>query len=163
MVQGQLIRDTIQADVTTLPQGAPPHTTHHVLVRDGDPGFEHFACLASAGPRVVAFERLQSPSTPPTPQVFAVDAQLIIQATFRTPCEPYDATATVTVNDGGALQLIVRGDATGGCPMDIVGTFFYRATINDPPVGSYAVRAVHTYADAAWQPDSVDFGTVVLP
>ena len=48
MVQGQFVRDTIRADVTTQAGGAPPHTTHHVLVRDGDPGFENFACLGSA-------------------------------------------------------------------------------------------------------------------
>jgi hypothetical protein len=91
-----------------------------------------------------------------------VDGQVIIQASFPTPCEPYDATAAVSV-DRGVFRLIVHGDATGGCPLDVVGTFFYRATIGDPPVGSYAVRAIHTYADAAWPADSVDFGTVVLP
>jgi hypothetical protein len=49
MVQGQFVRgDTIHADVTILSQGAPPHTMPHVLVRDGDPGFEGFYCLGSA-------------------------------------------------------------------------------------------------------------------
>ncbi len=119
-------------------------------------------CNDPTGPRLVAFERLQNPNTPAPPQVFGVDGRVIIQASFATPCEPYYATAAVSV-DQGVFRLIVRGDATGGCPLDVVGTFFYRATISDPPVGSYAVRAVHTYADAAWPADSVDFGTVVLP
>ena|SRR5437762_14074411 len=48
MVQGQFVGDTIHADVTILSQGAPPHTTTHVLVRNGDPGFEGFYCLESA-------------------------------------------------------------------------------------------------------------------
>lgn len=47
IVRGTFVRDTIQTDVTTLAQGAPPHTRHYVLVRDGDPGFERFACLGS--------------------------------------------------------------------------------------------------------------------
>ena len=120
------------------------------------------ACNDPVGPRVVTFERLANPGTPPTPQLFGGDGRLMIQATFRTPCEPYDATADVSVV-GAVIRLIVRGEATRSCPMDIVGTFFYRATIVDPPIGSYSVRAVHTYADASWLPDSVDFGTVNLP
>jgi hypothetical protein len=48
MVHGQFVRDTIHADVTTLALGAPPHTTPHVLVRNGDPRFEGFGCLGSA-------------------------------------------------------------------------------------------------------------------
>ncbi len=121
-----------------------------------------FACNDPTGPRVVAFKRLETPTPLPVPQLFGGDGQLIIQASFPTPCEPYDATATVSANEG-ALHLVVRGAATGGCALDIVGTFFYRATISDPPVGSHAVRAVHTYEDAAWPADSVDFGTVALP
>ena len=47
MLQGQLARDTIQADLTFLHQGVPPHTMHYALVRDGDPAFERFACIGS--------------------------------------------------------------------------------------------------------------------
>jgi hypothetical protein len=48
MIQAQVLRDTIQAALTAWAPGGPPHTTHYVLVRNGDPGFEHFACLGSA-------------------------------------------------------------------------------------------------------------------
>jgi len=47
ILQGQLVRDTIQADLTLLAGGARGNTTHYVLVRGGDPAFERFACLAT--------------------------------------------------------------------------------------------------------------------
>jgi hypothetical protein len=48
ILRGQLVRDTIQADVTTLAQGAPAITTHYILTRGADPAFERFACLGAA-------------------------------------------------------------------------------------------------------------------
>lgn len=120
------------------------------------------ACDGPTDPQVVAFERLQTVTAPFTPQVFVGNGQVSVQASFRTPCEPYDATATVSL-EMGALRLVVQGDARGPCPMDIIGTFFYRATIADAPVGRYTIRAVHSYGDVRWPSDSFDFGTVTLP
>ena len=48
VLRGQVVRDTIQADVTMLADGARPMTTHYVLVRGADPAFERFGCLGSA-------------------------------------------------------------------------------------------------------------------
>lgn len=48
VLRGQVVHNTIQADLTTIAEGAPPSTTHYVLVRGADPAFEQFACLGSA-------------------------------------------------------------------------------------------------------------------
>lgn len=48
ILRGQFARDTLQADLTTVAEGAPAFTTHYVLVRGADPAFEQFFCLASA-------------------------------------------------------------------------------------------------------------------
>jgi hypothetical protein len=110
----------------------------------------------------VTFERLSPPAGTFTPQVFGIDGNLAIQAVFPTPCEAYDATASAAVR-GTVLRLIVRGDATGPCPLGVIGTFYYRATITHIPPGHYAVRAIHTYADVNWPADSLDFGSLDLP
>ena len=120
------------------------------------------ACDTPTGPRVVGFERVSPPPGPFTPQVFGDDGQLTIQAVFPTPCEAYDATASAHIR-AGVLRLIVRGDATGPCPLDVIGAFFYRATVTNLAPGHYAIRAIHTYADANWAPDSLDFGSHELP
>jgi hypothetical protein len=48
ILRGQVVRDTILADLTAVSEGAPATTTHYVLVRGGDPAFERFGCLGSA-------------------------------------------------------------------------------------------------------------------
>ncbi len=119
------------------------------------------ACESPTGPRLLTFQRLTVPEgATPSPQLIGGDGRLSLLATFRTPCEPYTASATFTFT-GTSLRLVVSGKGMAPCPSP-GGIFYYSATLTGLPSGGFSARAVHRYLDVAWPADSIDFATMPL-
>ena len=67
------------------------------------------ACESATHPKLLSFERLDLPvGGTPSPQLIGGDGPLRLLATFRTPCEPYTASATFQFT-GSSLRLVVSG------------------------------------------------------
>jgi len=128
------------------------------------PALAALACEEPVRPYLLAFERVGDSSYSQSPQVFVntITRQVMVQGSFRTPCEPYTATAQVE-RRLDSLRILITGRRGLECPQDIVGTFGFRVTLGNLPPGKYHIRTVHTYVDVAWAPDSLDYPAVDLP
>ena len=118
-------------------------------------------CFLGTGPDLLAFERISSlPAIPPI--LSTSQTSIVLESVFATPCEPYGASANIS-SSARVLTLRVRGKASGPCPADVIGSFFYRATIGPLARGTYVVRAVYSYADANWPTETSNLGTITIP
>lgn len=74
---------------------------------------------------------------------------VVVRGFFRTPCQPYDARASVTVSEG-TLMLHIRGERSGDCPQDAVVSVGYQAILRTPPSEYTRLRVRHEWKDADW-------------
>ena len=98
-----------------------------------------------------------------TEPAFLVDTQadaVIIRGYLLTPCQPYNASASAELV-GATLVLRVIGKATGECPLAVVSSVGYQATLRTVPSASSHLRVVHEWRDANW-PDETVVDTVLL-
>lgn len=128
------------------------------------------AALAAAGceepelPFILSFERVGGSDYSMSPQVMVnlQTRQVMVQGSFRTPCEPYVATAALDKRSDTLRLLITARAPLEGCRA-IIGTYGFRATLGHLPAATYTVRSIHAYADAGWATDSLEYPPVVLP
>ncbi len=130
------------------------------------------ACSAVALASVVllaACEQLAEPN-PAVPVVFtfgivhiAIEPAFVVEpaggevrvrGSFRTPCQPYNATASADLS-GNTLVLRVVGKATGGCPQDVVTSVAYHANIQVTSSAYSRLRVIHEWRDANWPAETV--------
>lgn len=120
------------------------------------------SCAEPVGPVLTGFERMGGWSDPAVERLTTDGSMLVVESGFLTPCEPYHATAGVVLI-GSLVELRVRGKRRGNCPLDVIGTYSYRATVGGLESGTYAVRIVVIYDDASWPGSATTVGSISVP
>ncbi len=77
-----------------------------------------------------------------------------VRGSFRTPCQPYNATASADLS-GNTLVLRVVGKATGACPQDVVTSIAYQADVQIASSAYSRLRVIHEWRDANWPAETV--------
>jgi hypothetical protein len=77
-----------------------------------------------------------------------------VGGSFRTPCHPYNATASAEVSER-TLVLRVTGKATGECPQDAVISVAYQADVQVASSAYSRLRVIHEWRDAKWPTETV--------
>ncbi|CAN5652718.1 hypothetical protein BH23GEM6_BH23GEM6_11730 [soil metagenome] len=100
---------------------------------------------------IYGINRLQ---TEPAFQVETHPDSVMVRGYLRTPCQPYNATASAEIV-ASSLVLRVSGGATGRCPQDVVASVGYQATVQIAPSAYTHLQVVHQWRDASWPPETV--------
>ena len=111
---------------------------------------------------VAVFEGLTTLWTDPPALSEIAPGGFVITATMPFPCLPYVFRPDASLA-GTDLTVEVEGRYKDGCHQDVTGTASFRVTVSAVPAGTYEVRLVLAHREWDLPPDTLLFGTTVVP